>query len=107
MSTPRVTGSLLMPIIAVLIFALPLSPWMVENFYSNNMYHWWQSWLTALSNLVPFALLDLFILGLIVLVVWRSTRLVALARSQGVRLRDVRRLRDAGFSGSAVSCAPA
>lgn len=84
MSTPRVTGSLVLPVVAVLIFALPLSPWMVENAYSNNVYHWWQSWMTGLSNLAPFAFLDLFILGAIALLVWRTTRLVSVARSQGV-----------------------
>src|SRR5262245_49247344 len=81
---PKVAGSLVLPIIAVLIFALPLSPSMVENAYSNNVYHWWQSWTTGLSNLAPFAVLDVFILGLAALVIWRGARLVGAMRTQGV-----------------------
>jgi hypothetical protein len=84
MSTQRVPGSLFLPVTAVLIFALPLPDWIVENGYSNGFYRWWQAWLTSLSNLAPLAFLDMFVLGAIALTIWRIVRLVGVARSQGI-----------------------
>jgi len=84
MSRPRVTGSLLFPVLALLFFALPIPTWMVDRAYSNTTYHFWQSWVTGLSNLAPFAFLDLVLLGVIVLVIWRAARLVRLVRTDGV-----------------------
>jgi uncharacterized protein DUF3810 len=84
MSRPRVTGSLLFPVLALLFFALPIPTWMIDRAYSNNIYHFWQSWVTALSNLAPFTFLDVLVLGFIALVIWRIARLVKLARTDGV-----------------------
>jgi hypothetical protein len=78
-----VIGWLLLLGVAIVLFAVPLPPWMVENFYSRNIYHWSQSWITSLSNLAPFAILDLLILGVVVLVVWRVAALVRARRDTG------------------------
>src|SRR4030095_4239960 len=84
MSLPRVTGSLLFPVLALLVFALPIPTWIVDRAYSNNIYHFWQSWVTALSNLAPFTFLDVLLLGFVALVIWRIAKLVRLARTDGV-----------------------
>jgi hypothetical protein len=83
-ASSEVTGWLLLTAIAIVVFAVPLPERIVESFYSRGIYRGWQGGLTSISNLAPFALLDLFILGLVVLIVWRSARLVIVAREAGV-----------------------
>ncbi len=50
----------------------PLSPGLVETWYSDGVYPAIQRGLTAVSNLVPFALLDVALVGLPAWLVWRS-----------------------------------
>ena len=80
----RVPGWLAAPIVAIVLFALPLPEWMVEDFYSRGIFFWWQAWLTSLSNLAPLAFLDVIVLGITVLCVWRVTRLVRAAKEEGI-----------------------
>jgi hypothetical protein len=80
----RIPGWLLAPLAAVVLFALPLPEWMVETFYSNGFYRYWQGWITSLSNLAPFAVLDVFILAATIGVIWRVTQLVHTAFERGV-----------------------
>ena len=84
MSGARVRGWLAAPLVALVVCALPLPAWMVEEFYSRGLFRWSQGRITALSNLAPFALLDLFILCAVGLVLWRAVRLAGLVRDQGV-----------------------
>jgi hypothetical protein len=68
--------------IVVLVFPMPSS--LVEEFYSRLIYRWVQSGVTAISNLVPFAILDALILVAIVAVVLRVLWLVHAAWQGGV-----------------------
>jgi hypothetical protein len=43
----------------------PISATVIERTYSRSAYLIWQSWITALSNAVPFAVFDVFIVGTI------------------------------------------
>lgn len=63
----------------------PLPPALVERVYSANFYPRWQAVVTPLSNLVPFALLDVLILALAVL--WLGALSVDVRRSRGAWLR--------------------
>src|ERR1041385_4880471 len=83
-TSSEVTGWMLLPALAIVLFAIPLPERVVENFYSRGFYRGWQGGLTSISNLAPFAVLDMLILGLVVLVVWRIARLVMVARDAGV-----------------------
>ncbi len=83
-TTAGVPGWLTAPVIALVLFAMPLPAWMIESFYSRRTYRAWQTGVTSLSNLAPFALLDLFLLGTLVLLAWRAVRLIGVARDVGV-----------------------
>lgn len=53
-------------VVAAIALALaPLPPALVERFYATGFYPVIQPWLTAASNLVPFALFDLFVIVVI------------------------------------------
>jgi len=80
MKRKRVTGWLAAPIAALVLLMLPVSPVTVEHYFSRGLYPRFQPWVTRLSNLAPFALLDVLILGVVALGVWRAIRLVGLAR---------------------------
>ncbi len=51
---------------------LPVSPTLVEAWYSNGVYPLIQRSLTALSNLLPFALLDVAMVGVPAWLLWRT-----------------------------------
>ena len=61
-------------LLAVLMIALPVSAGFIEEFYSRLAYRWLQRGLTSISNLVPFAVLDVLIagtlLGILLRIVW-------------------------------------
>jgi hypothetical protein len=59
---------------AILVALLPLPAEQVERVYSANIYPTFQHWLTALSNTVPFALLDVAVLTALIVFVIRLTR---------------------------------
>jgi hypothetical protein len=81
---PAVRGWVVAPIVAVGLFAMPIPSSAVDEFYSRDLYPWIQSALTAISNLVPWAVMDILLVGATGLVVYRSARLVLAARRRGV-----------------------
>ena len=72
------------PVIAAVMVAVPIPGWVVEQFYSRGIYPMIERFLTAASNLVPFALLDLFIIALLYFTVRRFGRLLGVARHESV-----------------------
>jgi hypothetical protein len=83
----RVKTLLTVAIFTVIVAALavPLPPHVVDSAYSTRFYPALQRVLTSFSNLVPFALLDVVIVGFPV--VWCALVVRAVARS-GRRLRE-------------------
>ena len=72
------------PLLALALFFVPAPPWVVDKFYSRDMYPWLQTWFTSASNLVPFAVLDVLILLVTIAVGWRLIRLFNVTRERGV-----------------------
>lgn len=81
---PSVPGWLVAALLAIAAFVVPLPARFVDQFYSRQAFHWWQAGVTSLSNLAPFALVDLFIVGVTALVIWRAMRLWSRARQESV-----------------------
>jgi hypothetical protein len=90
MAKPKVTPSepvtfwLVAPLLAVALALVPIPGWVVEQFYSRGVYVQIERWLTAGSNLVPFALADIFIVLAVYLVFKRFARLLGVARHESV-----------------------
>jgi hypothetical protein len=78
---------------AALVCALaPISPSLVERWYSTAIYPRIQQWLTPFSNLVPFALFDVLTVGgavLLVVVLVRGIRRARQARRWSLALATV------------------
>ena len=72
------------PLIAALLVLVPPPGWVVEQFYSRGVYPMIQRILTAGSNLVPFALLDLLLIAVLYFTVRRLGRLLSVARHESV-----------------------
>jgi hypothetical protein len=72
------------PLIAVVLALVPLPAWIVEDFYSRDMYMWVQRWITAGTNIVPFAVLDLLLILSAIFFLRRAYRLYVVARQRGV-----------------------
>jgi hypothetical protein len=72
---------LIAPSIAIALFAVPLPPWAVEEFYSRDIYPWLQRGLTTLSNLTDVAILDVLIGVGALLLLYRCVRLAMTAVS--------------------------
>jgi hypothetical protein len=69
---------------AVLAFVVPLPAWAVDEFYSRDLYPWLQSVMTAVSNLLPMAIMDAFIVLAAGLVGYRMVRLLFVSRRHGL-----------------------
>src|SRR5687768_12895664 len=50
---------------ALVAAAAPLPAAAIERYYSAGLYPIWQSWVTTISNAVPIALFDVFIVGIV------------------------------------------
>lgn len=76
----RVAGWLAAAAVALAMFWTPTPAWMVDEFYSRDLYPWLQNGLTAFSNLVPIAVMDVLIVVAVVAVLYRLAMLVLVAR---------------------------
>lgn len=76
--------SLVAPILAVLAAFVPIPPWAVEEFYSRDMYPWLQRVTTGATNILPFALLDVILIGTAIAVLHRTYRLYHVTRQRGL-----------------------
>lgn len=84
MTSEPVRLAIVAPVLAVACLFAPLPPWIVESFYSRDTYPWFQRGFTTASNLVPFALIDVFIGILALVVLYRIVRLLFVVRQRGV-----------------------
>jgi hypothetical protein len=75
-----VFGWIAAAVTACALFLLPLPASMIETGYSRYLFRWWQTIVTWLSNLAPFAWIDLFILALAGFVIRRGFLLAREAR---------------------------
>ena len=79
-----VRGWLVLSALAAALFLAPLPAGLVESVYSRGLFPVWQSWVTGVSNLVPFAALDVLLVSVPLLAVWRIWRLGRGVRTSGV-----------------------
>ena len=70
-------------LLAVLMIALPVPAGFIEEFYSRLAYRWVQRGLTSISNLVPFAVLDVLIAGTVLGILLRFLWLLRAAWHRG------------------------
>jgi hypothetical protein len=78
----RGVGVLLVLLAGICAFA-PMRPDAIERWYSLGLYPAIQSWLTPLSNLVPFAFLDVVLAAAVVFVVATVVRAIRSMRRTG------------------------
>jgi hypothetical protein len=71
------------PALALIVFFAPFPPWVVDQFYSRDMYPWLQEGFTSLTNLLPLALFDLLVLVTALAVLLRLRRLFNVMRDRG------------------------
>jgi hypothetical protein len=76
----RVVLELVLVGLAAFFALAPLPPSLIENWFSTGLYPAVQGVLTPVSNLVPFAILDLLLVGALVAVVLALIRAVRSAR---------------------------
>ncbi len=79
-----VRWSVLAPLLAVVAALIPIPAWAVDEFYSRDLYPWLQRTMTGATNILPFALLDLLLIGTAVAVVYRTVRLYRVMRQRGI-----------------------
>jgi hypothetical protein len=87
MARPKLNGPvrwwIAAPLLAITLFVSPIPAWVVDEFFSRDLYPWLQRGLTTVSNLVEFAVLDvLIVLGLLT-VAYRLVRLLLVAATGG------------------------
>lgn len=83
-SSDPVRFVILAPLIAIAMWFVPLPPAVVDEFYSRDMYASMQRGLTSLTNILPIALMDFFLMIAIVLVLLRIGKLWGTVRQRGL-----------------------
>src|SRR5262245_12675900 len=84
MNAEPIRWSVVAPVIAVIVIFAPIPAWIIDDFYSRDMYMWLQTWMTTFTNVLPFAVLDLILCVTIIAVVYRTIRLYHVMRQRGV-----------------------
>ena len=69
---------------AVGVYFTPIPAWVVEDFYSRDMYPWFQSGVTTATNTLPLAVLDVILIVVAFAVLFRIRRLFNVLRQRGV-----------------------
>ena len=67
-----------------MVFFTPLPAWVVEDFYSRDMYPWLQGAVTGATNTLPLAVLDVILIAVAFAVLFRIRRLFYVLRQRGV-----------------------
>ena len=76
-SAPRIRGAAVLILVAAVAAIAPVPPTLIERVFSRGFYPTVQGLLTPLSNIVPFALLDVaaaILFGMLLVVVVRAVR---------------------------------
>ena len=71
-------------VIALLVLLVPIPAWIVDDFYSRDTYPWFQGIVTGATNVLPVAVLDLLLIGLLLAGLYRTRRLYSVMRQRGV-----------------------
>ncbi|HJQ27483.1 MAG TPA: DUF3810 family protein [Blastocatellia bacterium] len=80
---PTVAIKALVIVVALALLLLPLPARFVERFYSNGLYSFLQPMLTPVTNLVPFAIVDLLlVIAIAGLPLWWTVRIRRAVRGQ-------------------------
>ena len=72
------------PLLALAILLVPIPAWVVDDFYSRDMYPWLQGVVTSATNVLPLAVLDMLIVITAIVVLLRMRRLYYVMRQRGV-----------------------
>jgi hypothetical protein len=76
--------SVVAPVVAVLVLLVPIPAWIVDDFYSRDMYPWFQNLVTTVTNVLPLAVIDVLLVLIAVLTLHRTWRLFHVMRQRGV-----------------------
>ena len=76
--------SVIAPLLAVIVLLVPIPAWVIEDFYSRDMYPWLQHLVTSVTNVLPLAVLDVLLVVIVLLVLNRMRRLFHVMRQRGV-----------------------
>jgi hypothetical protein len=79
-----VIGWIVAPFLAASLLLLPLPSTAVDAVYSRGFYWWLQRIVTNFSNAAPFAWIDIILFALVILVIWRTVRLVGVMKEAGL-----------------------
>ncbi len=83
MSRVRVRGWWLWPLLVAGLFAAPWPAWMIEHGYARRAYPRIQQMLTSFSNQTALAVIDVGLVLLAVLLLWRVVQCVRAGRERG------------------------
>lgn len=72
------------PLFALFVFFVPIPAWIVDDFYSRDMYPWFQGIVTTFTNVLPLAVIDVLLVLTIGLTLHRAWRLFHVMRQRGV-----------------------
>lgn len=76
--------SVVAPIVALLVYFVPVPAWIIDDWYSRDMYPWFQGIVTTFTNVLPLAMIDVLLLIIGGLTLHRAWRLFNVMRQRGI-----------------------
>lgn len=83
LNTDQVAGWIVLPVLALLLMFVPMPDWMIESFYAQDVYPGLQRLVTSATNFLPFALLDVMLVAVLLMVLFAALRVLRIASNQG------------------------
>lgn len=71
-------------VLLLIVVVVPIPAWVIDEFYSRDMYSWFQRIMTTATNILPFAVLDVILLLTTIGFLYRFVRLFHVARQRGL-----------------------
>src|SRR5512145_33086 len=84
LNTDQVAGWIVLPVLALLLMFAPMPDWVIESFYAQDVYPGLQRLVTSATNFLPFALLDVMLVAVLLMVLFAVLRVLRIASNQGL-----------------------
>jgi hypothetical protein len=84
LNTSKVSGWVVLPVLALLLMFAPMPGWAIDSFYAEDIYPGLQRLLTSATNVLPFAVLDVMIIAVLLMVIFSGLRALQTASARGL-----------------------
>jgi hypothetical protein len=83
LNTDQVVGWVVLPVLALLLMFAPMPDWVIDSFYAQDVYPGLQRLVTSATNFMPFAVMDVMLVAILLMVLFALMRVLRIAANRG------------------------